>query len=342
MALLMYAVILIAAYYILDWIIHLPKIRNNGDKYIVVTGCDSGFGKLLALRLHQLGFHVFASCLTEDGKNSLSEICSSRLIPTLLDLTNEDSIYDFANFVNRTLPANTGIWALVNNAGILGNIAQIDLLTKEDFSKVFNVNFLGIVEMTRSFLPLIRKSRGRIINMSSVNGRFGFLFTPYTVSKFAVEAFSDMLRREVYHEGIKVSILEPGAFKTDVMNVDRIMQQVQESVEKCEPETKHVYDTHFLDNLRRKFGVYCEFRSEEVHLVIEAYIHALTAKVPRSRYLIGWDGYFFGLVLSSLPDWAADIWLRIFFYILEIAMARLHRMRLKNPNFFRKNTNSVE
>ena len=89
---------------------------------------------------------------------------------------------------------NPGIWALVNNASISGNIAPTELLTNEDYLKVLDVNLLGPVEMTRSFLTLIRKSRGRVVNLSSVNGRFGALFPPYSVSKSGIEALSNVLR----------------------------------------------------------------------------------------------------------------------------------------------------
>jgi retinol dehydrogenase-16 len=87
-----------------------------------------------------------------------------------------------------------GIWCLVNNAGIAGNVGPTDWNTRGDYEKVMAVNLYGMIDMTNAFLPLIRKERGRIVNMTSICGRITLAPAPYCASKYAAEAYSDSLR----------------------------------------------------------------------------------------------------------------------------------------------------
>lgn len=90
--------------------------------------------------------------------------------------------------------SSAGLWGLVNNAGITTPTAPNEWLSKDDFLKVINVNLIGLIEVTRSVLPLLRRARGRVVNMSSMFGRISFIGGGYCISKFGVEAFSDSLR----------------------------------------------------------------------------------------------------------------------------------------------------
>lgn len=88
-----------------------------------------------------------------------------------------------------------GLWGLINNAGTVGGAGLIEVLPRETFEQVFAVNVFGMVETTKAFLPLIRQAEGRIVNTASALGRVALMYcAPYTMSKFAVEAFSDCLR----------------------------------------------------------------------------------------------------------------------------------------------------
>ncbi|GFS01819.1 retinol dehydrogenase 7 [Elysia marginata] len=203
-----------------------------------------------------------------------------------------------------------GIWALVNNASALGSIAHADALTKDDFERVLDVNLLGMVDTTRAFLPLVRKARGRIVNISSVNGRLGFLFTPFSVSKFGVEAFSDVLRQEVYRQGINVSIIEPGSVQTSEVGAESVLHRAQEATGKSDSETKVRHNTHIAGPLKHRLFYFFENRSSNVGSVIDAYTHAITAQVPRTRYVIGWDAKFITQSLCHLPDFLTDAVIR--------------------------------
>ncbi|NWS08271.1 RDH16 dehydrogenase, partial [Motacilla alba] len=166
-------------------------------KHVLITGCDSGFGNLLARQLDARGLRVLAACLTDTGAKQLRAATSKRLQTVLLDVTSSKSIADVTAWV-REPPAHPipspGLWGLVNNAGIAIPTAPNEWLSKEDFVKVLNVNLVGVVEVTLSLLPLVRRARGRVVNVASVMGRVSFFGGGYCPSKYGVEAFSDSLR----------------------------------------------------------------------------------------------------------------------------------------------------
>ena len=93
---------------VIKWVLESMHVDNYADKYVFITGCDSGFGNLLAKKLDRLGFHVFAGCLTESGAKDLKQACSERLVTTELNVTSEDSIVKAAKEVKDKLPGNTG------------------------------------------------------------------------------------------------------------------------------------------------------------------------------------------------------------------------------------------
>ncbi|KAH9498892.1 Retinol dehydrogenase 7 [Bulinus truncatus] len=231
----------LVAYLFYDKVMRSWKVGNYGDKFVMVTGCDSGLGQELAFHLDSIGFNVFAGCLTEEGKINLASNGSKRLVPLLLDISKNDSIEAAVKYVRRTIPENTGLWGLVNNAGIVGNPSLSEFCTRQDFQQVYNVNLFGMSEMCRHFLPLIRRAKGRIVNMSSATGRVAFVTSVDTTTKYAIEAYSDILRRELYTKGVKVSIIEAGAFQTPIFNEDRVMSFAKAAYDKTSEEVKLAY-----------------------------------------------------------------------------------------------------
>jgi NAD(P)-dependent dehydrogenase (short-subunit alcohol dehydrogenase family) len=153
----------------------LPK-TDTKDKAVIVTGCDSGFGYLTALKLNKEGFHVVATVFDAEGagakKLKANANKKDRLTVTRLDVTKEEDISRLHDEVNQLLtsggPVNQ-LFGLVNNAGILLNrgIEYAKAPSVEDFKRQFDVNVYGMVRMTRMFLPLLRKSSGRIVNIAS-------------------------------------------------------------------------------------------------------------------------------------------------------------------------------
>eukprot|EP00026_Physarum_polycephalum_P001389 Phypoly_transcript_01390.p1 GENE.Phypoly_transcript_01390~~Phypoly_transcript_01390.p1 ORF type:complete len:320 (+),score=37.22 Phypoly_transcript_01390:1220-2179(+) len=200
-------------------------------KSIFISGCDSGFGHDLALRLDKQGAKVFAACLTSKGAVDLRSKASSQLEALVCDITKQEDIDTAAKVVASISPE--GLWALVNNAGIAFT-GEWDWLPEKYFRQVMEVNFFAHVAVTKTFLAQIKKTKGRIINLTSA---FGFLsfsdFGPYACSKHAMEAFSDSLRREMRKWGISVFVVEPWFYATPIVltskgNREKIWNELDE------------------------------------------------------------------------------------------------------------------
>ncbi|XP_030052531.1 retinol dehydrogenase 16-like isoform X2 [Microcaecilia unicolor] len=183
-------------YFLFRWYWYRQTLQNLTDKYVFITGCDSGFGNLLACQLDGQGLRVLAACLTQRGAEQLKEGTSQRLQTIILDVTDSESVAAAANWVKLQV-GDRGLWGLVNNAGISLPSLPNEWLLKDDFLKILNVNLLGLIDVTLSLLPLIRKAKGRIVNVSSMAGRISLVGGGYSISKYGVEAFSDSLRREL-------------------------------------------------------------------------------------------------------------------------------------------------
>ncbi|XP_049739432.1 retinol dehydrogenase 5 isoform X3 [Elephas maximus indicus] len=227
------------------WLLRDRQSLPSSDAFIFITGCDSGFGRLLALRLDQRGFRVLASCLTPSGAEDLQRVASSRLHTILLDVTDPQSVQWAAKWV-KTQVGEAGLFGLVNNAGVAGIIGPTPWLTWDDFHRVLSVNTLGPIGVTLALLPLLQQARGRVVNITSVLGRLAANGGGYCVSKFGLEAFSDSLRRDVAPFGVRVSIVEPGFFRTPVTNLESLEDTLQACWVRLPYATQAQYGEAFL------------------------------------------------------------------------------------------------
>ena len=200
----------------------------------------------------------------------------------------------------------TSLFALVNNAGI-GKSGFIDWTSIETMRTVMNVNFFGHAAMTKTFLPLLISRRGsRVINICSAAGYVaGVGLSAYSASKFALEAFSDSLRREMRAWGLLVSIIEPGYMRTPIIEgIDHKYQEIWKTLDSAVQKrwgenyfrgyVKHVTHSVLLQN------------AENPHKVVKALRHAVMNSVPKTRYRPGWQSSLFFFPLSMLPTCAAD------------------------------------
>ncbi|XP_054827256.1 dehydrogenase/reductase SDR family member 9 isoform X2 [Eublepharis macularius] len=162
-------------------------------KYVFITGCDSGFGHLAARTFDKKGFRVIAACLTENGAADLKTAASKRLQTVLLNVTDVNNVRLVAETVKQEV-GETGLWGLINNAGLMGPSAPTDWLNIEHYREPIEVNLIGLINVTLNMLPLVKKAKGRIINMSSIGGCVAICSGGYCPSKFGVEAFNDSLR----------------------------------------------------------------------------------------------------------------------------------------------------
>ncbi|KAM3847079.1 17-beta-hydroxysteroid dehydrogenase type 6-like isoform 1-T1 [Vipera latastei] len=298
-----YLAVLVGLYFLRRWYRERQTVENLTDKYVFITGCDSGFGNQLARQLDARGLRVLAACLTEKGAQQLEKLTSDRLKTTLLDVTSTESVAAATEWVKKCV-GNKGLWGLVNNAGRGEPIAINEWLTKEDFAKLLDVNLLGLIDVTLQMLSLVRKARGRLVNISSVMGRLACFGGGYCLSKYGVEAFSDVLRRELSPFGMKVSIVEPGAFKTSIMQ--STLDSFQTSWNKTPSETKEYYGQLYFDNFLKTLQNFMKNSNKDLCLVTDCVEHALTCRYPRARYSSGLDAKLFYLPVSYLPSSVAD------------------------------------
>ncbi len=182
----------------------------NDRKVILLTGASSGIGHEAAMELLAQDHIVYAAARRVEKMEDLAAAGAHVLS---LDVTDSSSI---SGAVNAVLSQQGRIDVLINNAGY-GYLGALEGVSMEEARRQLDVNLFGLAEMTKQVLPYMRERRsGRIINISSVAGKVGIAFVGwYNVSKFAVESYSDVLRKEVRQFGIDVVIIEPSGIKTD-------------------------------------------------------------------------------------------------------------------------------
>ncbi|XP_069086729.1 retinol dehydrogenase 5 [Pleurodeles waltl] len=291
----------------LGWFLRDKRtIDTVTNKHVFITGCDTGFGNLLARRLDRKGFKVLAGCLTQKGADDLQTGTSPNLKTTLLDVTSTESIKRAVQWVAAEV-GEKGLHALVNNAGVANPIGPTEWMTVHDYRKVMEVNTFGTIEVTLNFLPMIKRATGRVVNMASVLGRLSANGGGYCVSKYAVEAFSDSLRRDMYHFGVKVCIIEPGFFKTAVTSLDSIEDALQKLWNQMDPDARRTYgDKYFQNYLRVQRTIMTFICDPDISKVPKCIEHALEARHPRTRYSPGWDAKLVWIPGSYLPAFIID------------------------------------
>ncbi|XP_068123598.1 retinol dehydrogenase 16-like isoform X2 [Hyperolius riggenbachi] len=286
-------------------------LDNLSEKYVLITGCDSGFGKQLAKQLDRREMRVLATCFTQKGLEDLKKESSRRLQAVILDISDSKSVNAVAKWVSDAV-GNNGLWGLVNNAGTGMPGAPNEWLSKKDFERVINVNLLGHVDVTLSLLPLVRKCKGRIVNVSSIGGRVSICGGGYCISKFGIEAFSDSLRHELKPFGVKVSIIEPGYFKTGLNDIEQMKNILRNIWNKIHAEVRYSYgEKYFQDyesEMEKAFKSLC---NADLTPVTDCMEHALTAVHPQTRYSAGWDAKLFYIPLSYMPTALADFLLTL-------------------------------
>ena len=179
---------------------------------VVVTGASTGIGAAIAQELAGRGFGVFGTVRRpEDGAG----LDGAGVNPVRMDVTDGESIMRARALVEQAL-AGAPLVALVNNAGVPA-AGPLELVHLDEFRRALEVNLIGVVAVTQAFLPLLKRARGRIVNISSVSGRVAMPFMgPYAASKFALEAVSDSLRRELLPFGVDVIVVEPGSVQSRI------------------------------------------------------------------------------------------------------------------------------
>jgi len=280
-----------------------PDINPNG-KYVLISGCDTGFGNGLAIELDKQGFNVLAGVYCPNSKDSLTKILSSRATVFQLDITRQEDIDAAYEMISNKTKV---LHALVNNAGI-GAGGLIDWISVEFMRRMMDINFFGHVKMTKKFLPLlISKRDSRVVNICSVAG---YLTKPgmsaYAASKYALESFSDCLRREMAVWGLRVSIIEPGFMRTAIIEGhDKSLRSLwNELAEDVKDRWGEEYLNKQIEEVSNNIFMK---HAENPAKVVQALKHAVMNTVPRIRYRPGWQSSFVMFPISRGPAWLTDL-----------------------------------
>jgi NAD(P)-dependent dehydrogenase (short-subunit alcohol dehydrogenase family) len=269
---------------------------NSSDRreLIVVTGASTGMGAATARELAGRGFHVLAGVRRDIDADALR---GDGIEPHILDITVESDVAAIAERVEND-PRGRPLRALINNAGIAIN-APVEALPIAQWRQQFEVNLFGHIAMIQALMPSLLRSSGTVVNISSIGGKVALPTYPaYAGSKFALEALSDSLRREVGRLGVKVAVIEPGAVKTamaerGVTTADRL-----KDVMPADQLDRYGDLIDAMSNLARSFdkdGVSAERAAKVI-------AKAATASRPHTRYTVGRDAALLARVSRVVSD----------------------------------------
>jgi NAD(P)-dependent dehydrogenase (short-subunit alcohol dehydrogenase family) len=267
---------------------------------VVVTGASTGIGRAIALALDRAGFYVFAGVRKTNAGEALRSEGSDRLEPVLLDVTNPDDIASVHDYVSRAV-SDAGLTGLVNNAGITVN-SPLEFIPMDALRRQLEVNVVGQVAVTQTFLPLLRKAKGRIVITGSTSGFLTApVMGPYSMSKHAVESMADALRLELRPWRIHVALLQPGLVKTPIW--EKGLADGDAFLDQAPAEMSELYGN--LIRRLRDLAAGMGPKGSDPEVVARAVLHALTARRPRTRYLVGRNARI-ERTLSRLPTRLRD------------------------------------
>ncbi|WP_055688644.1 SDR family NAD(P)-dependent oxidoreductase [Streptomyces prasinus] len=271
-------------------------MSSEPQKLIVVTGASTGMGAAAARELARRGFHVLAGVRRVRDADSIR---STGIEPVILDITKPEQVEALAA---RVADDPRALHALVNNAGIQVN-AAVEALPLAEWRRVFEVNLFGHIAVTQALLPALLCSKGRVINISSVGGTAAMAtYGAYASTKFALEAVSDSLRREVAPLGVQVVVIQPGGVRTEM--AARGIQTANDLAVQMTPQQNERYGSLVrANNKLMATGTASGLTADAAARVIA---RAVTTRKPRTRYTAGRDAALITRLVRILPDRTLD------------------------------------
>jgi NAD(P)-dependent dehydrogenase (short-subunit alcohol dehydrogenase family) len=243
------------------------------QRAVLVTGASTGIGRNIVERLAAEGYFVFAGARKDADMEELDAI--DNVTALRLDVTSQEDV-DAA--VETVKQEGKGLYGLINNAGV-AVIGPLSQTPDSDLHFVFGVNIGGVVRITRAFAPMIINSKGRIMTTGSISG---ILSSPtlgvYSMSKHAVEAFTDSLAGEMAEHGVSVSVIEPGNYKSKIRRTT--VQRTREKMEAAGVEPTDEQRERFDSTAERELAL------KEPDEVSDAFMHALSSDEPKRRYMV--------------------------------------------------------
>jgi NAD(P)-dependent dehydrogenase (short-subunit alcohol dehydrogenase family) len=246
---------------------------HEAQKAVLVTGASTGIGRNITERLASEGHFVFAGARNEADLAELDAIENVKAVR--LDVTSPE---DIDSAVETVKQEGKGLYGLINNAGV-AVVGPLSQTPDSNLHFVLNVNVGGVVRVTRAFAPMIIESKGRIMSTGSISG---ILSSPtlgvYSMSKHAVEAYTDSLAAEMAEYGVSVSVIEPGNYKSKIRRTT--MQRTREQLESAGVELTEQQRENFVATAERELAL------EEPDDVSDAFMHALFSDEPKRRYMV--------------------------------------------------------
>jgi len=262
-------------------------------KYVLITGVSTGIGEAIARKLIENQINVFGTVRKLPDAEKLRKLSEEFFTPLVMDVTDREAINESANSVKENL-GEQKLDALINNAGIAVT-GPWEFIDPGKLRNQFEVNIFGVVDMIQAFLPLMIKensSGGRIINISSVAGRFAMPFGgPYSASKHALEALSDALRRELLLYGIEVIVIQPGPIKTPIW---------EKAFKSVEPFRGTIYQPYMEE--RVKYAKKTMDKAMDSSEVADRTYKILLDKKPKTRYVVTKEKLKNWYLPKILPD----------------------------------------
>ncbi|OQR78686.1 dehydrogenase-like [Tropilaelaps mercedesae] len=276
-------------WYLIYYVMPSGKLSSEG-KAVFITGCDSGFGYKLALKLDCEGYQVFAGCLFPNGEGAhqLRNSASNRLCIVGIDVTKDQDFTLARDFIRENLSGNV-LWAVVANAGIF-DFMEFEWFTSTEISRTLDVNVLGVSRTVLAFLPLLRESRGRLVIISSYAGRMTPVWhTVYSMSKHALIALADGLRKELYKFDVAVITIEPFYFRTPILPLsDVIYDRFRRNQN---PEIKAVFTEEYARTEAYSQIAFMDILAREnTDEVVDTMAKAISTQYPMNNYSV--DGFF--------------------------------------------------
>lgn len=262
--------------------------NNETSRAVLLTGASGGVGLAATRALAERGYRVYA------GVRNVNQFqaAGGDVHPIRLDVTDPESISAAVETVRAK--GDTALAGVVNNAGIIIQ-GPMELVPADDLRRQFEVNVHGPAAVTKAFLPLLRRGRGRLINVTASTARIpGPFFGPISASKAALQALSDALRLELAYWDIPVVVLEPGALETQIFAKAAAAQQ------KAEAALSQDRIDLYAEQLRAVGAAMAKMKLSPPSILADAMVKALTVKKPRPRYKVGPDTRLVG-VISRLP-----------------------------------------
>jgi NAD(P)-dependent dehydrogenase (short-subunit alcohol dehydrogenase family) len=257
-------------------------VAANESGAVVVTGASTGIGRATALHLDEAGYEVFAGVRKQQDAKSLKEAGSERLTPITLDVAKERSVKAAEQRVRKAV-GKAGLAGLVNNAGV-GFGGPVEYVPLDDYRQSFEVNYFGQIAVTQAFLPLLRQGTGTLVNMGAASGRVTVpVLGPISASKAALESLTDALRMELKHQGVGVTIIEPGTMETPIFEKSAASGAADGYA--GSEATRRLYAGALEAVSKRIAGQ----STSPVDGVVKTVVKALSSGDPDPRYVVGRD-----------------------------------------------------